>query len=47
MCFIERETQNFIQKFREIFPGTETVLSAHGMETDEKAFFLSNFCNFL
>ena len=36
MCFIERETQNFILKFREIFPWTETVLRAHGMKSDEK-----------
>ena len=41
MCFVERETQNFIIKFREIFPWRKTVpsLSAHGMKSDEKLFF--------
>ena len=38
MYFIERETQNFIIKFREIFPWRETVLMAHGMKSDEKTF---------
>ena len=38
MCFIERETHNFILKFREIFPWKETVLRAHGMKSDEKPF---------
>ena len=38
MCFIERETQNFILKFREIFLWRETVLSAHGMKSDECRF---------
>ena len=39
MCFIEREKRNFILKFREIFLCRETVLSAHGMKSDEKPFF--------
>ena len=39
MCFIERETQNFIHKFREIFLWRETVLRAQGMKSDEKLFF--------
>ena len=30
MCFIERETRNFILKFRESFPWKKTVLRAHG-----------------
>ena len=47
MCFIERETQNFILKFREIFPWRETVLRAHGMKSDEKPVFLSNLWDFL
>ena len=38
MCFIEKETQNFILKFREIFLWRETVLRAHGMKSDEKPF---------
>ena len=39
MCCIEREKGNFILKFREIFLCRETVLRAHGMESDEKPFF--------
>ena len=39
MSFIERETQNFILKFREIFPWRKTVLRAHVMKSDEKPFF--------
>ena len=39
MCFIEREHQNFILKFREIFLWRETVLRAHRMKSDEKPFF--------
>ena len=39
MCFIERETQNFILKFREIFLQRETMLRTHGMKSDEKPFF--------
>ena len=39
MCFIERETQTFILKFREISQKRETVLRAHGMKSDEKPFF--------
>ena len=38
MCSIERETENFILKFREIFLWRETVLMAHGMKSDEKPF---------
>ena len=34
MCLIERETQNFILKFSEIFPWRETVLKAHGMKSN-------------
>ena len=39
MCFIERETWNFILKIREIFLWRETVLSAHEIKSDEKPFF--------
>ena len=39
MCFIERKTQNFILKFREIFLWKETVLKAHRMKSHEKPFF--------
>ena len=39
MSFIERETQNFIPKFREIFLWRELVLSTHRMKSDEKTFF--------
>ena len=39
MCFIERETHNFIPKFTEIFPWRETVLWAHGTKSNEKPFF--------
>ena len=38
MYFIERETQNFILRFRGIFPWRKTVLRAHGMKSDEKPF---------
>ena len=38
MCFIERETQNFILKFRGIFLWRETVLRTHRMKSDEKPF---------
>ena len=47
MCFIERETQNFILKFREISPWRETVLRTHGMKSDEKPFFSVKFMHFL
>ena len=43
MCFIERETQNFILKFREIFLQRETMLRTHRMKSDEKPFF----CQFM
>ena len=39
MCFIEIETQNFILKFREIFPWRETVLRAYTMKSAEKPVF--------
>ena len=39
MCFIERETWNFVLKFRGIFQWRETVLRAHRMKSDEKLFF--------
>ena len=35
MCFIERETQTFILKFKEIFQWRETGLMAHGMKFEE------------
>ena len=39
--FIERETHNFILKFREIFPWKKKKNSAraHGMKSDENLFF--------
>ena len=43
MCFIERETENLILKFREIFLQRETVLRGHGMKSDEKLFFCQIF----
>ena len=46
MCFIERETQNSILKFREIFLWRETVLSAHGMKSDEKSVFCQIYAIF-
>ena len=46
MCFIERETQNIILKFRENFPWRETVLRAHGMKSDEKPFFCQIYMQF-
>ena len=39
MCFIKREMQIFILKFREILPWREIVLRAHRMKFDEKLFF--------
>ena len=42
MCFIERETHNFILQFREIFLWRETVLRAHRLKS---AVFLSNLCD--
>ena len=47
MCFVERETQNFILKLREIFTWRETVPRAHGVKSDGKTVLLSNLCNFL
>ena len=41
--FIERETQNYVLKFREFFPWRETVLGAHGVKSDEKPFFCQIF----
>ena len=43
MCSIERETQNFILKFREIFLLRETVLRAHGMKLMKSRFFYAIF----
>ena len=45
MCIIERETQNFIIKFSEIFIWRETVLRAHGMKSDDKSLFYQILCN--
>ena len=39
MCSIEREKQNFILKFREIFLKREIVLRAHRKKPDEKPFW--------
>ena len=39
MSFIERETQQFTLKFREIFPWREIGLKAHWMKSEEKPFF--------
>ena len=38
MCFIERETQTVILKFRGIFLWRETMVKAHGMKSDKKPF---------
>ena len=46
MCFIKRETQNFIPKLREIFPWSKTVLKAHGMKSDGKPFFCQIYAIF-
>ena len=46
MCFIERETQNFIVKFREIFPWREKVHMARGMKSDEKMFLCQIYAIF-
>ena len=40
MCFIERETQNFIVKLREICPWRETGLMAHGMKSEQTRFLV-------
>ena len=40
MCFIERETQNFILKFRENFLWRETVVKTHGMKSDKSHFYV-------
>ena len=47
MCFIDRETQNFILKLRKIFPWRETVLRAHGMKSDERPFFCQIYAIFV
>ena len=39
MSFIERETEIFTPKFREIFPWRETMLRVQWMKSDEKPFF--------
>ena len=44
--FIERETHNFILKFRELFPWRETALRAHGMKSDENQFFCQIYATF-
>ena len=46
MRFIERETRNVILKFREIFLGRETVLSTHGIKSDENPFFCQVYAMF-
>ena len=46
MCFIERKTQNFILRFREIFLWLETVLRAHGIKSDEKLFLCQIYAIF-
>ena len=46
MCFIKRETQIFIIKFREIFPWRETVLRAHRIKFDEKLFSCQTYAIF-
>ena len=46
MCFMERETQNFILKFTEIFVWRETVLRARRMKSDEKPFFCQIYAIF-
>ena len=47
MCFIERETLNFILTFRDIFPWRETALRAHVTKSDEKSFFCQIYVIFL
>ena len=46
MYFIERKTQNFILRFREIFLLLETVLRAHGMKSDEMSFLCQLYAIF-
>ena len=46
LCVLLRETQNFILKFREIFPSRETALRIHRIKSDEKLFYV-NFRHFL
>ena len=46
MCFSERETQNFILKFREIFLRRKTELSAHRMKSVMKSCFSDKFMQF-
>ena len=43
MCFIEREPQNFVLKFRGIFLWRETMLRGHRMKSDEKPFFSQTY----
>ena len=47
MCFIERETHDFILKLMEIFPWRETVLSVHGIKSDKNPFFCQMYATFL
>ena len=46
MCYIKGGTQNFILKFRDIFPWRETAPRAHGMKSDEKLFFCQIYGTF-
>ena len=46
MCFIERETQNFYLKFREIFLWRETLLRAYRIRFNEKPFFCQIYAIF-
>ena len=46
MCFVEKETRNFILTFMAFFPWKETVLKAHGMKSDEKPFFCQIYAIF-
>ena len=47
MCVIERKTQSFIPRFREIFLLLETVLTDYGVKSDKKHFFSVKFIQFL
>ena len=44
--FYGKRNTNFILKFREIFLWRETVLSAHGMESDKNLFFCQIYAIF-
>ena len=47
IAFIERQTRNFIQKFRKIFLLRKTVPSAHGVKSYKTLFFCENYAFFL